>query len=126
MLDRVSTAVLAIDGEGGWGMFADYSQWEQTRAERTRVTKPEARKDTADAAPPRKKLSYMEAREYETIEQRIQDAESVLVAAQELLQDPSVTADAPALQEAYTKMQQAQAAVDALYQRWAELESKLA
>jgi ATP-binding cassette subfamily F protein uup len=32
MLDRVSTVVLGLDGEGGAEVFADYSQWEQARA----------------------------------------------------------------------------------------------
>ena len=32
MLDRVSTVVLGLNGEGGAEVFADYSQWEQARA----------------------------------------------------------------------------------------------
>ena len=31
MLDRVSTFVLGLDGEGGAQVYADYSQWEQDR-----------------------------------------------------------------------------------------------
>ena len=38
MLDRVSTVILALDGEGGAETFADYAQWEATRA--ARVTAP--------------------------------------------------------------------------------------
>jgi ATP-binding cassette subfamily F protein uup len=128
MLDRLSTAVLAIDGSGGWGMFADYSQWEQFRPEREKGGKPEPKKESAAApvaVPGRKKLSYLEAREYETIEQRIEDAESTLAQVQAELQDPAVTADAVRLQEAYVRMQQTQSQVDKLYARWAELEAKL-
>ena len=33
MLDRVSTIVLGLDGQGESGIFADYSQWEQFRSE---------------------------------------------------------------------------------------------
>src|SRR4029453_6458893 len=32
MLDRVSTTILALDGEGGGGISADYAQWEGGRA----------------------------------------------------------------------------------------------
>src|SRR5207244_4616523 len=32
MLERVSTIILALDGAGGTATFADYSQWEATRA----------------------------------------------------------------------------------------------
>ncbi len=34
MLDRISTIVLGLDGNGDSGLFADYSQWEQFRSER--------------------------------------------------------------------------------------------
>ena len=36
MLDRVSTIVLGLDGQGGADSFADYSQWEAWQAERTK------------------------------------------------------------------------------------------
>src|SRR5204862_1326540 len=32
MLERVSTVILALDGAGGTATFADYAQWEATRA----------------------------------------------------------------------------------------------
>lgn len=31
MLERVSTVILALDGEGGTAIFADYAQWEASR-----------------------------------------------------------------------------------------------
>src|SRR5881296_1849916 len=34
MLDRVSTMILALDGEGGAQTYADYAQWEAARTER--------------------------------------------------------------------------------------------
>ena len=129
MLDRVSTAVLGLDGEGGWGLFADYSQWEQARTDqerqRSRTTAAE-KKDQPAAAAPKKKLSYMEAREYDTIESRIHEAETVLAAAQAEMNDPAVASDPVRLQDAYARMQSAQASVDQLYERWADLEAKLA
>src|SRR5229473_654696 len=33
LLDRVSTIVIGLDGRGGAGIFADYSQWEASRGE---------------------------------------------------------------------------------------------
>jgi ATP-binding cassette subfamily F protein uup len=129
MLDRVSTSVLGLDGEGGWGLFADYSQWEQARAAAKQSRAPavvKAEAAQAQAEQPKKKLSYMEQREYDTIEARIHEAEAVLAEAQNDMQKPSVTADPVALQSAYERMQTAQAEVDELYERWAELESKVA
>ena len=40
MLDRVSTIVLGLDGQGGSGLFADYSQWEQFRSESEQAKEP--------------------------------------------------------------------------------------
>jgi ATP-binding cassette subfamily F protein uup len=131
MLDRVSTIVLGLDGQGDSGMFADYSQWESWLQERGRETKdaePAADRGTAAAvrkdASGRKKLSYLEAREYDTIEHRVAEAEQRLQSKREQLEDPKIVSDGPRLMTAHTEMESAQQEVDALYARWAELEKK--
>jgi ATP-binding cassette subfamily F protein uup len=134
MLDRVSTIVLGLDGQGGAESFADYSQWELWQTERKQSPKtarsggnhPRA---TAVAADPRlssknKKLSYLEAREYATIEQHVAEAERVLQEKRAQLEDPAVASDGPLLLRAHAEMDEAQKAVDELYSRWAELEQK--
>jgi ATP-binding cassette subfamily F protein uup len=125
MLDRVSTVLLALDGTGEAEFFADYSQWEASLA-RTPVVQEKKERPRDTPAPKAKKLSYKEAREYETIEARIHEAEQVSEQKQALLHDPAVTSDPARLRIAYQEMQTAQSAVDALYARWSELESKLA
>jgi ATP-binding cassette subfamily F protein uup len=133
MLDRVSTIVLGLDGNGNAATFADYSQWEQWQREQASVpsgdSSPAAAAATAQkAAPPagtgRKKLSYLEAREYATIEDKVQAAEERLNAARDLLDDPSVATNADALTAALHDLEAAQAAADELYARWAELTEK--
>ena len=59
LLDRVSTAVLGLDGQGGAQMFADYWQWEQAQLT-PKPVKPEkqARQPAAGSATGKKKLSY--------------------------------------------------------------------
>jgi ABC transport system ATP-binding/permease protein len=42
LLDRLSTVVLSLDGQGGAESFADYSQWESWQAERTPPAKASA------------------------------------------------------------------------------------
>jgi ABC transport system ATP-binding/permease protein len=131
MLDRVSTIVLGLDGQGSAESFADYSQWESWQAERKRPAKP-ARlsgnhpRITIAAEPPatRKKLSYLEAREYATIEQRVADAERVLQEKRIQLEDPAIASDGPRLLRAHAEMDEAQKLADELYSRWAELEQK--
>ena len=128
LLDRLSTTLLAMDGEGGIGFFAELAQWEQANAAkkpRTKATSP-AKRETAAVEPARKKLSYMEAREWEQIEERVADAEHQLTAARDALENPAIVSDPVRLMEAVKHIEAVQAEVDALYERWAELGAKLA
>jgi ATP-binding cassette subfamily F protein uup len=130
LLDRVSTVVLGLDGNGDAGQFADYLQWEAWRDELEQERDISKRSVTSVPAPSgtpstRKKLSYLEAREYETIEARIAEAEATLRQAQTVVEDPSIASDAARLQTALNDLTSAQAATDALYTRWAELEAKI-
>ncbi len=128
MLDRVSNVVLGLDGTGGAGSFADYGQWEEWQREK-RAPKSSANTSSAPVAGSpgkKKKLSYMEQREWETIEQRIEEAEALVAEKQALLHDPVVSTDAAKLHEAITEANAAQEAVDTLYERWGELGAKQA
>jgi len=125
LLDRVSTVVLGLDGEGGAERFAGYAQWEEWFDERTRA-KSKAAPGVTAAAPTqsKKKLSYLEAREYETIEARVAEAEAALARAKDALEDPAVFSDHTRIVEASAAHDAAQQVVDALYARWHELETK--
>ena len=93
-----------------------------------RASKPKAenRQPVGPAATTaKKKPSYMEAREYETIEQRVAEADQVLEAKRQALEDPEVMKDGRLLEQTYREMEAAQDALDALYARWAELEAKI-
>ena len=127
MLDRISNVVLGLDGLGGAERFADYSQWELWQAERKQQKEQAAKPNAKSAAPPsspKKKLSYLEAREWADIEDRVASAEDTLQQKQSLLEDPAVAVDAARLQSALAEAEEAKAAVDTLYARWAELEAK--
>ncbi len=130
MLDRVSTTVLGLDGKGSSAVFADYPQWEQwfLSQQSERETAPETEKTASPvetaAVLTKKKLSYLEAREFATIEERVEAAEARLDAARDLVSDPEVAVDATKLTEALAEMELAQADSDALYARWAELTAK--
>ena len=126
MLDRVSSIVLGLNGKGGAETFADYAQWEAWQVQRSKpdVAATEPSTSSASTAPARKKLSYLEAREYATIEQRVEEAEQVVHAKRAELEDPANAMDAPRLVSAQAAMDAAQETLDALYARWAELEKK--
>ncbi|HWG16846.1 MAG TPA: ABC-F family ATP-binding cassette domain-containing protein [Acidobacteriaceae bacterium] len=131
MLDRVSTVVLGLDGRGHAQRFADYTQWERwmeeqepaNRASAASEAKPqsETRSQAEAAQPAKKKLSYLEAREFATIEDRIEEAELHLAATRSKVEDPAIASDAAALTEVLAELERAKAAVDSLVERWAEL-----
>jgi ATP-binding cassette subfamily F protein uup len=132
MLDRVSTVVLGLDGQGRAGLFADYSQWESWLEENEQKARNDARPGVRAASSDgnarqssgKKKLSYLEAREYDTIEQRVADAEVVLQTKRDQLEDSEIVSNAARLVTAHAEMEAAQEKVDELYARWAELEKK--
>jgi ABC transport system ATP-binding/permease protein len=134
MLDRVSTIVLGFDGLGGIERFADYSQWDvwqesrQEQSDKATFPAPVTRSGkAADATPQpeaKKKLSYKEARELESIEKRIAEAEQELHVRQAALQDSAIMSDGPRLHSASLQLDEARKTVDKLYARWSELDHK--
>ncbi|MFL6415900.1 MAG: ATP-binding cassette domain-containing protein, partial [Bryobacteraceae bacterium] len=130
MLDRVSTVVWGLDGEGNGGSFADFGQWEDWQSgQKSRgkdATSTSGAVKTQTLSPgPKKKLSYLDSRDFETIEQRISAAEELLASKKVLLEDNDVVREPRRLTEALRGVEEAQAAVDQLYERWAELEAKI-
>ncbi|HEX6737683.1 MAG TPA: ABC-F family ATP-binding cassette domain-containing protein [Vicinamibacteria bacterium] len=129
LLDRVSTRLLALDGRGAVDFFADYDQWEQAQraaaaasAAPARPRPPAARAPSPDKP---RKLAYREQQEWEQMEARILEAERRLADCQEAVADPAVAADHKVLQPRLAELAAAQAEVERLYARWAELEGKL-
>ncbi len=125
MLDRVSTVVLGLDGEGSYERFADYSQWDVWQAERKKAKTRAAAPNKAAAKQAKKKLSYLDNRDWETIQDRIMQAEEHLTSRRALLEDTAVVTDPKRLAEAYREIEEAESSVDVLYARWSELEEKL-
>jgi ATP-binding cassette subfamily F protein uup len=123
MLDRVSTAVLGLDGLGGAEVYADYWQWEAAQG---RVAPKPEKEPTVPTRPAqaKRKLSYLEAREWQQMETRILEAEAELEAVRAEMQAPHVVSDGIRLHACYQRLQAVEARVAELYARWAELEAK--
>ena len=126
LIDRVSTAIVALDGRGGVERYEDYAQWEARR----RAPDPEVRsappapKASARRSTP-KRLSHLEQREWAGIEARLLAADARVEAARSRLDDPSVATDAAALEERLAELAATEREAELLYARWAELEDKL-
>ena len=128
LLDRVTDSVLGLDGRGNAALFADYLQWEQWR-ENTAVAaepKPATRVSAKSSSSPtaKKKLSYMEQREFDSIDASIEAADERLASAKLRIEDPLVTTDPSALTEALAEIEAAQGEHDRLLERWVELSEK--
>ena len=130
MLDRVSNIVHRpwmgrVDAEP----FADYSQWEQWQRERTQQTE-KLRRPEGEAqqqqAPAKKKLSYLEAREYATLEERIARGRAGCWRQDRRRQTiRRLRAMRRNCSRLMLKWKRHRKNVDALFARWAELEEKL-
>jgi ABC transport system ATP-binding/permease protein len=132
LLNRVASTVLGLDGNGQIGRFADYGQWEQWLEEQAQGANNQASAAGEQKGIPekeiqktsKKKLSYLEAREFAAIEQRVEASDARLAAARDRVDDPAIASDAAELQAALQELGSAQEENDALYARWAELTDK--
>jgi ATP-binding cassette subfamily F protein uup len=126
LIDRVSTTILALDGQGGAERYADYGQWEADASKPAPAKKAPVRSGGAPASPQAKskKLSYNEQREWDGMEHNVLAAEARLEEARARAEDPSIATDATALQARLKELDAVQHEADRLYARWAELEAK--
>jgi ATP-binding cassette subfamily F protein uup len=134
LLNRVASTVLGLDGRGKIEQFADFGQWETWLEEQAaevreqgignREQKSVASDARSDGSAQKRKLSYLEAREFAAIEKRVEESDARLAAARHRVEDPKVAIDATALQAALAELDAAQHESDALYARWAELTEK--
>src|SRR6266540_4027302 len=126
MLDRVSTMILALDGEGGTATFADYAQWEAVQSAGEPAPRQATERAAARERPRPKRLGYREQREWDGMERAILAAERAVEACQREVDDPAIASDPTALQMRCAALEAARADVNRLYARWAELETKQA
>jgi ABC transport system ATP-binding/permease protein len=133
LLERVSTFMLGIHADGSTTVCTDLAQWTRARAE------VEARKTASAAAsapkkpieesqpgktPSKKKLTYAEKKELDSMEDRILAVEETITAVRAELELPAVMSDHQRLADACKRLESAQANADSLYARWHELEEK--
>ena len=126
LLDRVSTGILALDGAGGAGCYADYAQWEAARgaaapapragASPSRAASRASAQGTSASAT----ASSASGTRWSAILEAERRAGGVPSAA---LADPAVASDRPRSRP-LRGSDAAQAEVERLYARWAELEAK--
>ncbi|NJD08972.1 MAG: ABC-F family ATP-binding cassette domain-containing protein [Gemmatimonadetes bacterium] len=138
-LDKIATALLVFEGdgvvhrhEGGFELYRvlrERRDAEQAAAEqevaRRRPAKPPAARPAPEVGAARK-LTWKEQREREGMEQLIVAAEAERERLAARLLDPGLYQDRAEAARASADFEAAEAAVEALYARWAELEERAA
>jgi ATP-binding cassette subfamily F protein uup len=129
-LGQVCNQILAFPVLGGdLVSFADLDQWEQWHSEqlKSRVAPSKSTSSpaggTSGAPAKKKKLSYKDQRDLDTMEERIAAAEAKLAKATAESALPENSSNAVTLARLSKEMADAQEELDNLYVRWGELES---
>jgi len=139
MLQRLATEFLWLDGEGGSRAVADYAQLEAamsehaaaadesrkitTRRDRTESASPSSTSQSAAAR--RKRLTWNEQREWDSMEAAIHRAEGRVAELEAQLALPGAAADHQGYASLCAELTTAQHDVDQLFARWAALEAKM-
>jgi ATP-binding cassette subfamily F protein uup len=131
-LDRTTTSLLAFPERPGGQVahLVGLSQWEAWyAAEREEMAalserdKPASARSSSSA--PRRKLSYKDQRDFDTIQDRIAQAEARLAALETEQARPELASNAGRLVELIAQVESAKAEIEALYARWSELDAIL-
>jgi ATP-binding cassette subfamily F protein uup len=141
MLDTVSDQILALDGKGNTGFFADYEQFQEFSDEflsdENRSLRDSSRqaegldggassavKSAAAGAKVRSGLSTSEKRELANMSEKIGQAEAAVADIQKEMEDPRNASNYAKLQDLMRKREEARHKVEGLYERWQDLEGR--
>lgn len=136
MLDRLSTQLLALDGQSNAKPYASYQQWIKDQSKRDAADQATAnKKNAATANNPSgsagaanktsggKKLTYKLQHELDGMEAAILEAEDNLTRLENESADPEIMADRERYAQVCKELGEAHTLVETLYARWAELEA---
>jgi ATP-binding cassette subfamily F protein uup len=124
LLNRVCNRVLGFVGNGRVAYFASFDQWRAALQPVPKVEKPAVTPETREKKKSSGRLSYLDQREYDTMEKAISLAEEEEQAIQAAMARPEVAADPVQVHDYWQRLEKARQTIDRLYQRWDELEAK--
>ncbi len=136
LLDRICTEVLGLDGRGGAATYASVEQWlkaydrslkkyEKEGDKKVMPSEPliklPAHSTTTSSNGKKKKLSFKEQQEFDSMEAKVFSAEQKVTGCQTEVQN-AASAGHQVLANACRVLEDAQKEVEQLYNRWQELE----
>lgn len=137
MLDTVSNCILALDGTGGADFFADFDQCKyifekQKKSKTDKSDKSEKSQDNkvidqpkSESARPQRTLNNLsgsQKKDLAELPEKIEQAEARLEAIVKEMHDPKVTSNFVRLQELAKEEEKQRKLLEALFERWQELE----
>ncbi len=126
LLDRVCDRILGFTGNGRVAWYADYSQWLADMRSCKKIPEKKQGGETGKGQNPTRKkgrLSYLDGREYDQMEDRITKLEEQVEALERKMTLPEIVSDSVQLAECWQKLEATRGEVEKLYNRWDELEA---
>jgi len=123
LMNRVCNRVLGFVGTSRPAYFASFDQWYGAlpgRDKPEKTTEPDNRKQKRKIAG---RLSYLDQREYDRMEETISLAEEEEQALLRAMDLPEVVSDPVQLQDYWQRLESIRLKIDQLYRRWDELEA---
>jgi ATP-binding cassette subfamily F protein uup len=129
LLDRVCQRLLGFGGKSGVTYYADYEQWLADLPEAGKAEEGVKKVSVKGGQEPAEKklngrLSYMDQREYDRIEETITAEEEKVELLEKKMELPEIVANPDELTQCWQELEATQAKVEQLYHRWDELEEK--
>jgi ATP-binding cassette subfamily F protein uup len=129
LLDRVCQRLLGFGGKSGVIYYADYEQWLADLPEAGKAEESTKKGSVKGGQEPAEKknngrLSYMDQREYDQIEEIIAVEEERVELLQKKMELPEIVSNPDGLAQCWQELEATQAKVEQLYNRWDELEGK--
>ena len=126
-LDQMTNQILAFGvdemGEKALVSMVGLDQWEDWHKKQGKISTSQSNKESSEPVKKKKKLSYKDQRELESIPDMIAVAEEKLAKLTEECSKPELASDAQRLSELSREIDLAQKEVKRIYLRWEELEA---
>jgi len=131
LINSLCDKFLGLDGSGGAKIYADYSQWEReilrSKPENTANSdnsKREEKRKQSTSKP--RKLSYMEQREFDGMEDAILELETKAEELEVKIAEAAAEGTQDTITSLCNELSEIKASIESSYQRWEELEAKIA
>jgi ATP-binding cassette subfamily F protein uup len=124
-LNGVVTGTFVLEGNGRVAEYVGgYDDWLRQRKVQVPAPQPVKKEKPADQPAAKKKLTYKEQKELDSLHVKIEQSEKLLAALHEQMAQPAFYKQpAPAIAAIAQQTQELETTLRSLYQRWEELES---